>query len=96
MASASLPKVVTLTPMAPSTTECAVSARAVTSGSWWARWLMPRQLQSTQSDFAALDGLSAETLKDIGAPEWMQERARRAQGFCRQGGPLARGHMHWR
>jgi len=33
----------------------------------------------TDDQLTALDGLSAETLKDIGAPEWMQERARPAR-----------------
>ncbi len=34
------------------------------------------QRSLTESQLTALDGLSAETLKDIGAPDWMQERAR--------------------
>lgn len=63
---------------------------------WWVRWLMPRQLQRTQSELTALDGLKAETLKDIGAPEWMQQRARRAQELSRQGGRLERESLHWR
>lgn len=73
-------------PLAPSTTQRA----------WWARWLMPRQPQRTQSDLTALDGLTAETLKDIGAPEWMHERALRAQERARQGGLLERESLHWR
>ena len=96
MANASDPKVIPLTPMAPLTAERAVSTRAVTAGAWWARWLMLRQLKSTQSELNALDGLTAETLKDIGAPEWMLERARRAKENSRQGGLLEREFLHWR
>ena len=72
------------------------STRAVTAGAWWARWLMPRQPRSTQSELTALDGVTAETLKDIGAPEWMQERARSAHELSRQGGLLERESLHWR
>ena len=37
-------------------------------------WRAPRALQ--ESDLVALAGLSPKTLRDIGAPEWVQERAR--------------------
>ena len=36
-------------------------------------WRAPRALQ--ESDLGALAGLSPKTLRDIGAPEWVQERA---------------------
>lgn len=86
----------TLAPIAPTTTQRAVGARADTAGTWWARWLPPRQPQRTQSEITALDGLTAETLKDIGAPEWMHERALRAQERARQGGLFERESLYWR
>lgn len=82
--------------LAPSTTQGAVSTWAVTTRAWWARWQMPRQPQRTDSELTALDGLTAETLKDIGAPEWMQARALRAQERARQGGLFERESIHWR
>lgn len=59
--------------------------------------LMPaRQPKMTEQDLTALDGLSAETLKDIGAPEWMQERAQRSANRARRGGLFERDSLHWR
>lgn len=95
MASASHPKVITITPMVPSKVERAVSTRAVTAGAWWARWLIPRQIQSTQSELTAPDGLTAETLKDFGEPEWMHERAWRSQERAWQGGLFERASLYW-
>jgi hypothetical protein len=49
-----------------------------------------------ESQLNALDGLSAETLKDIGAPEWLQEQTQRAHDRAWQGGLLERDSLHWR
>lgn len=38
------------------------------------RWRRPRTLQ--EADLGVLSGLSPKTLRDIGAPDWVQERAR--------------------
>lgn len=62
----------------------------------WTRWNTQRQRQKAEDELTALDGLAAETLKDIGAPEWMQARAQRAQERARQGGLFERESLHWR
>jgi hypothetical protein len=68
-----------------------------TARAWWTRWLTtPRQTHLTPADLTALDGLTEETLKDIGAPEWMYDRAQRAQERARQGGLFDRNSLHWR
>jgi hypothetical protein len=50
---------------------------------WWARaaeavrGALPRRARQTERDlFAALAGLNDKTLRDIGAPDWVHERAR--------------------
>ncbi len=63
---------------------------------WWTRWMTPRQNHLTPADLTALDGLTEETLKDIGAPEWMQARAQRAHERAGQGGLFERDSVHWR
>jgi hypothetical protein len=40
----------------------------------WRAWQAPRRLQ--ECDLGALAELSPKTLRDIGAPDWVQERAR--------------------
>jgi hypothetical protein len=55
-----------------------------------------RQAKMTEEDLTALDGLSAETLRDIGAPEWLQDRAHRAKERAHQGGLFERDSLHWR
>ena len=45
---------------------------------------------------ASLDGLSAETLKDIGAPEWLQAQAYHAHARTRHGGLFERESLYWR
>ena len=40
----------------------------------WHQWRAPRVLQ--ESDLEVLAELSPKTLRDIGAPDWVQERAR--------------------
>lgn len=69
---------------------------AATAGAWWARWMAPRQAHRSEGELTALDGLSAETLKDIGAPEWVQDRALRAQERARHRGLFERDSLHWR
>ncbi len=69
---------------------------AATAGAWWARWMAPRPAAKTEAELTALDGLSAYTLKDIGAPEWVQERVLRAQERARHGGLFERDSLHWR
>jgi hypothetical protein len=58
--------------------------------------MAPRQTRRTETNLTALDGLTAETLKDIGAPEWMYERALRTQERALQGGLFERDSLHWR
>lgn len=55
-----------------------------------------RRRRLSESQLTALDGLSAETLKDIGAPEWLQEQVYRSHERARQGGLLERDSLHWR
>ena len=69
---------------------------ATAARAWWTRWMAPRHAQKTEAELTALDGLSADTLKDIGAPEWMYERAQRAQERTRHGGLFERDTIHWR
>lgn len=57
---------------------------------------MPRRSRLDEHQLNALDGLSAETLKDIGAPEWLQAQAYRSQERARQGGLFERDSLHWR
>jgi hypothetical protein len=40
----------------------------------WRRWRTPRAMQEV--DLAILAELSPQTLRDIGAPDWVQARAR--------------------
>lgn len=83
-------------PSAPPVTLLAVRTWLDTARTGWARWLATRQPPPTNSKLAALDGLTAETLKDIGAPEWLQARAQRAQERARQGGLFERESVYWR
>jgi|GEM_PF-6670986 len=63
---------------------------------FWVRLMPAHQPKMSERDLTALDGLSAETLKDIGAPEWMQERVQRSEDRARQGGLFERDSLHWR
>jgi hypothetical protein len=63
---------------------------------FFGRLMPPRQPRMSERDLTALDGLSAETLKDIGAPEWMQEGARRSANRAQQGGLFERDTINWR
>jgi hypothetical protein len=83
-------------PMPLLTTPRALSAWAATTRAWWKRLTQPRQTQRTESELRALDGLTAETLKDIGVPEWVLERSLRSQEHARQGGLFERDSLHWR
>jgi len=80
----------------PLTTHRVASTWTATARAWWARWMAPHQTQQTESDLTALDGLTAKTLKDIGAPEWMHARALRTEERARQGGLFERDSLHWR
>ena len=55
-----------------------------------------RQPRMTACDLTALDGLSAASLKDIGAPEWVHERAQRSANRAHQGGLFERDSLYWR
>lgn len=63
---------------------------------WWTRLSSQHQHQKTENKLTELDGLTAETLKDIGAPEWVQARAQRAEERARQGGLFEQDSLHWR
>jgi hypothetical protein len=87
----------------PCTPPLASLAISSVTRTWFATaraWLAGRKTQNqarrTDSELTALDGLTAETLKDIGAPEWLYERAQRTQERARQGGLFERNSMHWR
>jgi len=49
----------------------------------WAGLLAFRRTQLSEHQMNSLDGLSTQTLKDIGAPEWLQQRASPGQRFAR-------------
>ena len=74
----------------------AISAWIGMARAWWTRGSTQRQAQQAENELTLLDGLTAETLKDIGAPEWMQDRALRAQERARQGGLFERDSLNWR
>lgn len=63
---------------------------------WWIGRKTSPPPQNTDNNLTALDGLTPEILKDIGAPEWVQARAQRAQERARQGGVFERDSLHWR
>lgn len=86
----------TTLPLTPRHSRGVVRNWIANTRAWWTRWSAPRQPQSTDSEMKALDGLTAETLKDIGAPEWVYERALRTQDRARQGGLFERDSLHWR
>jgi hypothetical protein len=83
-------------PATPLTTPRAVSNWTATARAWWTRWKAARQARRAICELSTLDGLNAEILKDIGAPEWMYERALRIETRARQGGLFERDSMHWR
>ncbi|WP_180126656.1 hypothetical protein [Rhodoferax sp. BLA1] len=63
---------------------------------FWASWKAARRARLELSHLTALDGLNAETLKDIGAPEWLQAQVYTSQQRAHQGGLLERDSLHWR
>lgn len=63
---------------------------------FWATLKAVRRPPPHEQQQASLDGLSAETLKDIGAPEWLQARAYRSHERAHQGGLFERDSLHWR
>jgi hypothetical protein len=83
-------------PMPLLNTPRAASAWAATARAWWTGLTTPRQTHRTESELRALDGLTAETLKDIGAPEWVLERSLSSQERARQGGLFERDSLRWR
>jgi len=62
----------------------------------WLSLMAPRHTRLSESQLTALDGLNAETLKDIGAPEWLQAQAYRSHERAHQGGLFERDSLHWR
>lgn len=86
----------TTSALTPLQTRRFVNTWVARARAWWTRWTAPRHAPHTESELTALDGLTAETLKDIGAPEWLQERALRTQERARQGGLFERDSLHWR
>ena len=80
----------------PLTTPSTVNIWLTAAASWWRHWQAARQARHSAPDLAALDGLTTETLKDIGAPEWVFERAQRSQERAHQGGLFERDSLHWR
>ena len=71
---------------------CCAPASITLQSSWWqrvvdgvaaavARWRGPPGAghAAAERELAALEGLSPATLRDIGAPEWLQDRAARAR-----------------
>lgn len=86
----------TATAHAPTQARHLISRWIGTTRAWWTRGNTQRQLWKTEDELSALDGLTAETLKDIGVPEWMQARAQRVQERARQAGLFERESLHWR
>jgi hypothetical protein len=64
--------------------------------SLFSRLMRARQPRMSACDLTALDGLSAATLKDIGAPEWVHERAQRSANRAHPGSLFERDSLHWR
>lgn len=83
-------------PMSPLAMSSVIRTWVATAHAWWAHRKTANRAQRTESELTALDGLTAETLKDIGAPEWMYERSYHAKNRARQGGLFERDSMHWR
>jgi hypothetical protein len=83
----------TTRPVAPLSITRVIGTWTAAARAWWTGHTRSRK---TESELSALDGLSAETLKDIGAPEWLQDRAYRAQERAHQGGLFERDSLHWR
>jgi hypothetical protein len=58
----------------------------------WREWRAPRSLQ--ESEMGMLAELSPKTLRDIGAPDWVQERARgRADPWLQTSSDRATRHV---
>lgn len=62
----------------------------------WSSLMATRGARLSDRKLSSLDGLSAETLKDIGAPEWLQAQAYRSHERARQGGLFERDSLYWR
>jgi len=62
----------------------------------WQAVRVPRRSRPDEHKLNTLDGLSAEALKDIGAPEWLQAQAYRSHERAHQGGLFERDSLHWR
>jgi hypothetical protein len=86
----------TTRPLTPLAMPSAISTWFATACAWLVGHKTQNHAQRTDRELTALDGLTAETLKDIGAPEWLYERAQRTQERARQGGLFERNSMHWR
>jgi len=63
---------------------------------FWASWKTARRARRELKQLRTLDGLNAEALKDIGAPEWLQAQAYRSHERARQGGLFERESLYWR
>jgi hypothetical protein len=63
---------------------------------FWASLKIARRAKASEWDLTALDGLSVETLKDIGAPEWVHERFQRSENRAHEGGLFERDPLNWR
>jgi len=63
---------------------------------FWGSLMATRRTHPREQQLASLDGLSAETLKDIGAPEWLQAQAYRSSERAHQGGLFERDSLYWR
>jgi len=83
----------TTRPVAPLSIISVIGTWTVATRAWWTSRTRSRK---TESELRALDGLSAETLKDIGAPDWLQDCAYRARERAHQGGLFERDSLHWR
>lgn len=86
----------TTTPMAPVKARPLIGTWVKVARDFWSRLMPARQRPMSEHDLTALDGLSAETLKDIGAPEWMLERAQRSENRAHQEGLFERDSINWR
>ncbi len=86
----------TTSPLTPLTAPSVIRTWVATARARWVNWRASRQARRTACEVTALDGLGADTLKDIGAPEWLYARALRIEERARQGGLFERDAMHWR
>ena len=83
-------------PLPQHTQDSTIQRRVSVVRRFWATLMAVRRTRPHERPLASLDGLSAQTLQDIGAPEWLQAQAYDSRERARQGGLFERDSLHWR